>query len=228
MHNVKGFLKTREDSMILVHALRLKILKHNTKRLSIDERSNIKPGDIFCYVKGSDELRRWTDGLPWSGSRISGHFLVYEATISRSNYDYNQDGHTKSLNFNSLRIFPNLRNNRFPAKILKKRTISIEYNNKTYHFINYYNDFMDLNVGISESDFFISLKNALNKKKELLHDDYINSCKNIHHLLFEDLKALPFIKNNLKSTDQKRKESEKEAIMGLWMFSNASLRKNFE
>jgi hypothetical protein len=37
----------------------------------------IKSGNVFIYEEHSSGIKRWTDGVPWSPSRILGNFLVY-------------------------------------------------------------------------------------------------------------------------------------------------------
>ncbi|PVH70542.1 hypothetical protein DL98DRAFT_380014, partial [Cadophora sp. DSE1049] len=34
-------------------------------------------GNVFIYEEHSSGIKRWTDGVPWSPSRILGNFLVY-------------------------------------------------------------------------------------------------------------------------------------------------------
>jgi Gti1/Pac2 family len=37
----------------------------------------IKSGCVFIYEENGSGIKRWTDGVPWSPSRILGNFLVY-------------------------------------------------------------------------------------------------------------------------------------------------------
>jgi hypothetical protein len=37
----------------------------------------IKSGNVFIHEEHSSGIKRWTDGVPWSPSRILGNFLVY-------------------------------------------------------------------------------------------------------------------------------------------------------
>lgn len=47
------------------------------RRLSDPERkSMIKSGAIFVFSVEESGVKRWTDGLTWSPSRIMGNFLV--------------------------------------------------------------------------------------------------------------------------------------------------------
>jgi hypothetical protein len=37
----------------------------------------INRGHVFIYEKHSSGIKRWTDGLNWSPSRVLGNFLIY-------------------------------------------------------------------------------------------------------------------------------------------------------
>ena len=37
----------------------------------------IHSGSIFTYEEGASEIKRWTDGVIWSPSRLLGNFLIY-------------------------------------------------------------------------------------------------------------------------------------------------------
>lgn len=53
-------------------------LNHVARRPHDRERvSLIKSGNVFIYEEHSSGIKRWTDGVPWSPSRILGNFLVY-------------------------------------------------------------------------------------------------------------------------------------------------------
>lgn len=48
------------------------------RRPTDTERAEIiKSGNVFVYKEKDNGIKRWTDGLHWSPSRISGNFLVY-------------------------------------------------------------------------------------------------------------------------------------------------------
>jgi hypothetical protein len=47
-------------------------------RLNSQERTSVvKSGSIFVYEEAMSGIKRWTDGLTWSPSRILGNFLIY-------------------------------------------------------------------------------------------------------------------------------------------------------
>lgn len=53
-------------------------LHHVPRRPHDRERSNlIKSGSVFIYEENASGIKRWTDGVAWSPSRILGNFLIY-------------------------------------------------------------------------------------------------------------------------------------------------------
>ena len=65
-------METFEDALLIFHAVDQGLLnkvKHRTKHQDV-----IKSGSIFVYDKTS-ELKRWTDGLKWSPSRVKTKFI---------------------------------------------------------------------------------------------------------------------------------------------------------
>lgn len=54
------------------------ILTHVPRRPHDRERQElIKSGSIFIYEEHASGIKRWTDGVSWSPSRILGNFLIY-------------------------------------------------------------------------------------------------------------------------------------------------------
>lgn len=66
------------DALILFEACLSGHLTHVPRRPHDRERPHlIKSGNIFIYEEHSSGIKRWTDGVPWSPSRILGNFLIY-------------------------------------------------------------------------------------------------------------------------------------------------------
>lgn len=57
--------------------MRRGILPKITRRLRDDERKQIASGTIFVFDEQESSIKRWTDGMIWSPSRILNNFLVY-------------------------------------------------------------------------------------------------------------------------------------------------------
>ncbi|KAI0846315.1 Gti1/Pac2 family-domain-containing protein [Daldinia vernicosa] len=73
-----GYISSTMDALILFEACLSGRLSHVPRRPHDRERSElIASGNVFMYEEHSSGIRRWTDGVPWSPSRILGNFLLY-------------------------------------------------------------------------------------------------------------------------------------------------------
>ncbi|KAK3939576.1 Gti1/Pac2 family-domain-containing protein [Diplogelasinospora grovesii] len=78
METYYGRVRTPHDAIKLFEACRQGILPRVLRRLSEQERRRaIRPGSVFVWDEREAGMRRWTDGMPWSPSRVSGSFLTY-------------------------------------------------------------------------------------------------------------------------------------------------------
>jgi hypothetical protein len=76
-----GFVRTSRDVCLLLEMSLSGRLPHVPRRPHERERSEIvKSGNIFIYEETASGVRRWTDGVNWSPSRILGNFLIYRET----------------------------------------------------------------------------------------------------------------------------------------------------
>ncbi|CEJ81310.1 Putative Camp independent regulatory protein [[Torrubiella] hemipterigena] len=74
----KGYIGTTLDALVLFEACLAGKLDHVARRPHDRERQDlIKSGNIFIYEEHSSGIKRWTDGVSWSPSRILGNFLIY-------------------------------------------------------------------------------------------------------------------------------------------------------
>lgn len=74
----QGHVATTQDALILFEACLQGHLSHVPRRPHDRERSSlIRSGCIFIYEENASGIKRWTDGVTWSPSRILGNFLVY-------------------------------------------------------------------------------------------------------------------------------------------------------
>jgi hypothetical protein len=72
-----GYVETTTDALRLIMAARQGIIPRITRRLNDSERrSMIRSGAVFVFCVEESGIRRWTEGLSWSPSRIVGNFLV--------------------------------------------------------------------------------------------------------------------------------------------------------
>jgi hypothetical protein len=58
-----------------------------TRRLIERERGMVQSGAVFVFDEHESGIKRWTDGLVWSPSRILGNFLVSYERI-HTNYRF--------------------------------------------------------------------------------------------------------------------------------------------
>ncbi|KAI1398930.1 Gti1/Pac2 family-domain-containing protein [Hypoxylon fuscum] len=73
-----GYIGSTMDALILFEACLTGVLTHVPRRPHDRERASlIVSGNVFIYEENSSGIKRWTDGVPWSPSRILGNFLLY-------------------------------------------------------------------------------------------------------------------------------------------------------
>lgn len=73
-----GFIQNSMDGLMLFEACLSGKLHHVPRRPHDRERASlIKSGSVFIYEENASGIKRWTDGVAWSPSRILGNFLIY-------------------------------------------------------------------------------------------------------------------------------------------------------
>ena len=78
-----GHVSSTWDALVLFEAcLSGSIRPTHGRPCSHERRHLIKSGNIFIYDEHTSGIKRWTDGLPWSPSRVLGNFLVYRELIA--------------------------------------------------------------------------------------------------------------------------------------------------
>lgn len=74
----EGHIASTLDALVLFEACLSGTLNHVPRRPHDRERQElIKSGNVFIYEEHSSGIKRWTDGVSWSPSRILGNFLIY-------------------------------------------------------------------------------------------------------------------------------------------------------
>jgi hypothetical protein len=69
-----GLIQTSEDALLIMEGCRRNILPRIMKRVSAEERKQIRSGSVFVYNEWESKIKRFTDGHNWSPSRILGMF----------------------------------------------------------------------------------------------------------------------------------------------------------
>ncbi|KAK2748109.1 hypothetical protein FQN57_001232 [Myotisia sp. PD_48] len=73
-----GYVASTHDALVLFEACLTGVLHHVPRRPHDRERSQlVRSGSVFIYEENASGIKRWTDGVTWSPSRILGNFLVY-------------------------------------------------------------------------------------------------------------------------------------------------------
>ena len=80
-----GWIETTGDALLILEAARRGLIPRVTRRLVDAERKMITSGSVFVFDEDESGIKRWTDGLFWSPSRILGNFLLYRETDKRGN-----------------------------------------------------------------------------------------------------------------------------------------------
>ncbi|CAI4038459.1 hypothetical protein SMKI_05G0700 [Saccharomyces mikatae IFO 1815] len=102
----KGYIEDEDDALLILQATLDGKLKHIPRRpYEIERPYLIVSGSIFVFIEEISGIKRWTDGVSWSPSRISGKFLIYkeldkENTNSNANITVNA-GVTANANASS-------------------------------------------------------------------------------------------------------------------------------
>jgi hypothetical protein len=73
-----GFVKTSMDGLILFQACLSGKLHFIPQRPGDKDCGDlIRSGNVFLYEGNASGIKRWTDGVAWSPSRVLGNFLIY-------------------------------------------------------------------------------------------------------------------------------------------------------
>lgn len=75
-----GWIETTGDALLILEAARRGLIPRVTRRLVDAERRMIASGSVFVFDEQESGIKRWTDGVFWSPSRILGNFLLYRET----------------------------------------------------------------------------------------------------------------------------------------------------
>ncbi|PVH22060.1 hypothetical protein CXQ85_004729 [Candidozyma haemuli] len=73
-----GYIGSTRDAVLVIQGVLSKEFTVVHRRPHSRERADlIKSGNVFVFIEESSGIKRWTDGIAWSPSRILGRFLVY-------------------------------------------------------------------------------------------------------------------------------------------------------
>ncbi|WWC67015.1 uncharacterized protein I206_100922 [Kwoniella pini CBS 10737] len=83
----RGYIESTYDALLVFEAARRGMIPRVTRRLIERERGMVQSGAVFVFDEHESGIKRWTDGLIWSPSRILGNFLVYRESFPRDTSD---------------------------------------------------------------------------------------------------------------------------------------------
>src|SRR6187549_2541575 len=73
-----GHVTSTTDALLIFEQVLSGRATHVSRRPHDRERNElIKSGNVFVYEENASGIKRWTDGIHWSPSRILSNFLVY-------------------------------------------------------------------------------------------------------------------------------------------------------
>ncbi|KAH7122564.1 Gti1/Pac2 family-domain-containing protein [Dendryphion nanum] len=77
-----GFLDTTKDAMTVVEAALLGRLSHISRRPHDKERAEmLTSGTVLVYEENASGIKRWTDAVHWSPSRVMNNCLIYRQLV---------------------------------------------------------------------------------------------------------------------------------------------------
>ncbi|KAH6969114.1 gluconate transport inducer 1/Pac2, partial [Fusarium avenaceum] len=151
-----GFINTTLDASIIFENTFTGRCNHVPRRPHDRERQDlIKSGNVFIYEEHASGIKRWTDSLSWSPSRILGNFLIYRE-LERP-FPPGEKKHQHPRTSTSLPTGMEVRRNNTPIDEIErslvgslvdsydfkpggliKKTISITYQGVPHHLVSYY------------------------------------------------------------------------------------------
>jgi hypothetical protein len=154
-----GILLSSLDAMVLFTlAVRNGVPLVERRPLDKERKEVIVSGNVFIYREKTSSIKRWTDGVTWSPSRIMGNFLVYrqlergfppgekkraaKRRTSQESFHSPSEGLLEiSLNKEQERLLVGSLVDSYDFKPggLIKKTISATLDGETYHLVSYYN-----------------------------------------------------------------------------------------
>ncbi|KAJ1048839.1 hypothetical protein FZC27_8009g4321 [Saccharomyces cerevisiae] len=205
----KGYIEDEDDALLILQATLDGKLKHIPRRpYEIERPYLIVSGSIFVFIEEISGIKRWTDGVSWSPSRISGKFLIYKELDKEnagSNANATSSGSTDSAvitdgtsgarnNPSSSKIkLPPLKNHQFDlpptmghSSFESEQDTSISPSNRSNLPLKY--------TGLVKKTISVKLKRPPFNSIENLHIVSYYSVKDIKQNCLVTPKASPFLK----------------------------------
>ncbi|KAI9294950.1 hypothetical protein K502DRAFT_278596, partial [Neoconidiobolus thromboides FSU 785] len=124
MKEFKGYVEDIQDALILIEASVNGYLDQKKARLTFTEKMQIRSGTTFILNENDTNIKRWSDGISWTPSRLMDGFFVYQ---QQSTLPY--DSHDAEI----------VKTDVDKHQVLHKKSIVIVApNNHKFHLFNYY------------------------------------------------------------------------------------------
>lgn len=157
----EGIVLGSRDALLLFTAAIQGHIPMISRRPHDKERAQtIASGNVFIYCETGSAIKRWTDGVTWSPSRIMGNFLIYrelnkgfppgekKRAAKKKRSEDGDDGYDASEdNLPPLAISKDqertligslIESYDFKKEGLVKKTISVKTEGQVYHLVSYY------------------------------------------------------------------------------------------
>ena len=73
----QGWLRSTRDALLVIEGARRGVVPRVKRRFhDLEKRSLIRSGAIIVFTEEESGIKRWTDPIMWSASRMLGNFLV--------------------------------------------------------------------------------------------------------------------------------------------------------
>lgn len=135
-----GYIGSTKDAVLVIQGVLSNQFQVVQRRPHDRERPDlIKSGSVFIFIEEQSGIRRWTDGISWSPSRILGRFLVYKELNKSAHQDREEKKKRKrssdSQSLSRRSSFHHSDQSRFSS--LSSESSDINHRQKsdeTYHF----------------------------------------------------------------------------------------------
>ncbi|KAF2434742.1 hypothetical protein EJ08DRAFT_693244 [Tothia fuscella] len=180
-----GFIHTTADALQILEGCLNGKLHHIPRRPHDRERPHIiASGNVFIYEENASGIKRWTDGVTWSPSRIMNNFLVYrelnepfpagekKKAKKRKRSSPNGDAEIENSNAQTeedRKLVGSLVDSYgFKRNGLIKKTLNIKLHGVNHHIVSYYN-LPDVKENKYHRPQLDPVLNALSIRQELLN-----------------------------------------------------------
>jgi len=141
-----GAVQSEEECLKIIDMRRAGVLPMVLSRLTEEERKIIRPGSIFVYEEEESGISRWTDGRPWTSSKVHGSCLIYHEIFPVPSEDHISARAPKTVE-EIMKLGKEAISNELPLAPEKARrkdsliklAASVSYQAQNFHLISYSN-----------------------------------------------------------------------------------------